>query len=72
MNGIDIALRTLFFWSLRQSSITRKLKQRYNCVKAKNQLLALEMMPNIPEIVNNQTNPIQMYVLEFMPMGFVY
>ena len=53
-------------------NITRKLKPRYRGVNAKNQLLALEMIPKIPEIVNNQTNPIQTNVLEFMPMGFVY
>tara|TARA_B100000401_G_C52588932_1_gene616280 strand:- start:487 stop:708 length:222 start_codon:yes stop_codon:yes gene_type:complete len=58
MNGIDIALRTLIGCSLRHSNITRKLKERYKGVKAKNHLLAVEIIPKMPEIVNNQTNPI--------------
>ena len=72
VNGIDIALRTLIYWSLRQINIRRKLKQRYKGVKAKNQLLALEMIPRIPEIVNNLTNPMQTYVLKLMLKVFLY
>ena len=58
MNGTDIPLRILTFWSLRHSNIIRKLRKRYKGVKAKNQLLAVEMIPKMPEIVNSQTNPI--------------
>ena len=45
MNGTDIPLRNLTLWSLRHSNIIRKLIKRYKGVKAKNQLLAVEMTP---------------------------